>query len=77
VKIAEDRKAARLTRWITSFRRVGKLYRRSSEVHHLRLYRASELAQLLRRAGFKVRILLGYGADQFAGRQVALVARKQ
>src|SRR5205809_6732458 len=38
VEVDEDARARRLTRRITSFRKVGELYRRNEEVHHLQLY---------------------------------------
>ncbi|MGE3805068.1 MAG: class I SAM-dependent methyltransferase [Gemmataceae bacterium] len=62
VEIDEDAKSAVLTRTITSFRKVGELYRRDSEVHRQRLYRGAEVARALREAGFRVRRLQGYGA---------------
>lgn len=76
VEIEEDREQSQLTRRITSFRRVGKLYRRSYEEHRQRLYWSAELAADLRRMGFQVEWLRGYGPTRFAGSQVALVARK-
>lgn len=72
----EDPEERLLTRRITSFRRVGKLYRRSEEVHRLRLYKATDLAEGLRRAGFRARVLSGYGAYRLPGPRAALVARK-
>lgn len=65
-----------LTRRMTSFRKVGRHYRRSEEVHRLRLYKASELARELRRVGFRVRILRGYGELRFKPGWSGFVARK-
>jgi SAM-dependent methyltransferase len=45
-----------LTRSITTFRRVGRAYRRALEVHRLRLYPRSEVMGALRLAGFTARI---------------------
>ena len=72
----EDRRRNILTRHITAFRRRGNLYRRSEETHRLRLYRSSELAGVLRRTGFRVRILRGYGRFRLARGHAVIVARK-
>ncbi|PYT08217.1 MAG: class I SAM-dependent methyltransferase [Acidobacteria bacterium] len=72
----EDRKRRILNRRITAFRRVGKLYRRSEETHRLRLYKASELAQDLKLAGFDVQILRGYGRFRLSAGHLVFVARK-
>jgi SAM-dependent methyltransferase len=72
----EDAAGRELTRHITAFRKVGRLYRRSEEVHRLRLYKSSELATMLRRAGFRVRILGGYGKFRFRDTHAGFVARK-
>jgi hypothetical protein len=72
----EDRRRGVLTRQITSFRRVGELYRRSHEVHRQRLFRRAEVTAWLRDSGFKVRTLRGYGALRFARGQVGFLARK-
>ena len=72
----EDARGRTLTRRMVSFRRVGSLYRRSEEVHRLRLYRPEEITRELRRAGFDVRELHGYGPVRLPSGWVALVARK-
>lgn len=46
-----------LTRSIISFCRVGKSWRRSDEVHRLRLYRATDVLAQLHRCGFRARVL--------------------
>ena len=76
VEVEEDGAAQCLTRTITSFRKVGRLYRRDREVHRLRLYRASEMARELREVGFRVRVVRGYGAYRFPKSYVGFVARK-
>jgi len=50
-----------LRRRITAFRKVGKVYRRSEEIHDLRLYAAEDVVQDLTACGFRVRIQRGYG----------------
>jgi SAM-dependent methyltransferase len=75
-EIEEDRKLARLTRRITTFRRVGKLYRRGNEIHRLQLYQGSELAKELRRAGFSITRLRSYGSLRFPASHVGFLAGK-
>jgi SAM-dependent methyltransferase len=50
-----------LTRRIITFRRDGKLFRRSEEMHRVQLYDAHDIARRLRAIGFKVRIVRAYG----------------
>ncbi len=76
VEIEEDASRQELTRRITCFRRVGKLYRRGEEVHRLRLYRAARLAAELRQVGFRVRRLRGYGEFRLGRAHAVLLARK-
>ncbi len=76
LEVREDRKRRLLTRRITSFRRVGKLYRRSDEVHRLHLYERSELLGELIRAGFQAEILAGYGRFRFSPAHTGFLARK-
>src|SRR5207247_10818256 len=61
VEVDEDARARRLTRRITSFRKVGELYRRNEEVHHLQLYNRSEVAKELRAVGCRLRTVRAYG----------------
>lgn len=78
-EILEDTTTETVTRNIDTFRKVGGRYRRSSEVHELNLYRATDLAAELRRIGFRVRILRGYGEFRFRpayNAYAAIVARK-
>jgi SAM-dependent methyltransferase len=56
----EDREARRVTRCITSFRRVGELFRRDDECHELDLLPADELLADLEAAGFTPRLLSDY-----------------
>jgi SAM-dependent methyltransferase len=76
VEVEEDTRRARLTRRITSFRRVGELFRREEEIHHLQLYRGREIAQELRRVGFRVRVLRGYGTFRFRPAHVGFLGRQ-
>lgn len=76
VQVEENSNNHLLTRHISSFRRLGKLYRRSEETHQIRLYRSAEIAASLRRAGFAVKRLRGYGEMRFARGHVGFLARK-
>jgi SAM-dependent methyltransferase len=76
VEFEEDAARREAARRITSFRRVGKLYRRSDEVHRLRLYEGRELAAQLGRVGFRARTLRRYGDFPLGRAHVALLARK-
>ena len=76
VRAAEDRRRRLLTREITSFRKVGVAYRRDHEVHRQRLYPPAEAAALLRGAGFRVRLLRGYGKLRFARGLAGFLARR-
>jgi hypothetical protein len=72
----EDDRRKLLTREITSFRRVGDLYRRDHEMHHQRLLPRRELANDLRTTGFRVRMLTGYGSLRFGAGHTGFLARK-
>jgi len=76
VSSQEDRERRLLTRSITTFRKVGELYRRDREVHRQRLLAGTGLADELRQIGFRVRILGGYGTLRFGRGHVGLLARK-
>jgi len=76
LEVREDRRRKGLTRQIVSFRRTGKLYRRSEEIHRLHLYSRSELLTELRRVGFDARLLGGYGRFRFSPAHAAFLARK-
>jgi SAM-dependent methyltransferase len=72
----EDARTNRLTRRITTFRKRGKTYVRGEEVHVLQLYSRAEVAGELRRVGFRVRVLSGYGEQPVLPGCVAFMARK-
>ena len=65
-----------LTRTITSFRLVGSLYRRDTEVHRLALMDPSKVSDLLSALGFEVRTLESYRAVALPAGVVPFVARK-
>ena len=77
VETEEDRKRNLLTRRITTFRRVGDLYRRDQEVHQQRLLTATDLAAQLRGIGFRVQILRGYGTLRFGRGHAGLLRARR
>jgi len=73
----EDRRQKTLVRNITSFRKLGKLYRRTQEVHHLRLFSRHDLAKQLRMLGFRLRFVEdGYGSLRFPAGYLGILAYK-
>ncbi len=76
VEYVHDQRRNRLTRQITTFRKVGRQYRRAEETHVQQLYEGSRLAGDLRELGFRVRTVRGYGDFRFPKRLVGLIARK-
>ncbi len=76
VEKEEDRRNETLTRNMTIFRKVGKLYRRSEEVHRVQLYRNIAIARELRSLGFKVRPMGGCGELRFRKAVVGFSATK-
>lgn len=57
----ENSQARRLTRCITSFRKIGALFRRDDECHELELLPPGELVADLEAAGFATQPLVAYG----------------
>lgn len=76
VEKKEDREKFLLTRQITTFRKIGDLYRKSEEVHKIKLYRASEIAHLLKHIGFQVKVVRGYGKMRFRKALAGFIAKK-
>ena len=72
----EDKRKRILTKRITTFRRVGELYRRDQEIHRQRLISRGEVVKQLRDIGFRVRILDGYGPLKFGPGHAGLMAQK-
>jgi len=77
VEKQEDQHTQILARRIVSFRKVNEMYRRAEEIHHQRLYKASEFAERLRQAGFSVRIKRSYGDYALMPKHAAFFARKE
>ena len=73
-QVTEDARRRVLTREITTFRRTGRAWRRSDEVHRLRLYRPSDVLRALAEAGFRARAVGGYGRVRLPRGWVGFVA---
>ena len=65
-----------LTRQITSFRKTGSSYRRTGEIHRLRMYEEAEMEAALQRAGFAVERLKAYGALRLRSWHGGMLARR-
>jgi SAM-dependent methyltransferase len=76
VAAEEDREKGLLRRDITSFRKVGELYRRDREVHRLRLLPRSQVVSWLEEIGFQVQVLDRYATVPLAVGHVGFLARK-
>ncbi|MGD1952614.1 MAG: class I SAM-dependent methyltransferase [Leptolyngbyaceae cyanobacterium] len=76
VEKEEDFQQSTLKRRIITFRKVDDHYRRSDEVHHVRLYRSTDMAHKLRKVGFKVETMRNYDQYQLPKAHAAFVARK-
>lgn len=76
VEVEEQPRRGRLTRKIVTFRKIGKGYRRSDEIHRQVLYRGEDIARMLRDLGFETKIAPGYGRFRLSPDRKVLVARK-
>ena len=76
VEKEEDSAQSTQKRRIITYRKVGAHYRRSDEVHHVRLYRSTDIAHKLRKVGFKVETMRSYDQYQLPKAHAAFVARK-
>mgnify|MGYP001295974812 CR=1 FL=1 len=77
VLVRVHEKSGVVHREITSFRKAGQRYRRTTEVHRQRRYSRQQLLRVLRESGFRARALRGYGAMRFREGQVGFLARKR
>jgi SAM-dependent methyltransferase len=68
LEASEDHTARTLERRITIFRQLDGGYRRSDELHRLRLYEVQTVLKLLEAAGFEARRLGAYGSAVHFGR---------
>lgn len=76
VETASDTANRVLTRCITTFRKLGELYRRDCETHQLQLVDPLEVVELLQHIGFFVQTLPSYGSLVLPHGLVGFLARK-
>ncbi|NJK68490.1 MAG: class I SAM-dependent methyltransferase [Microcoleus sp. CSU_2_2] len=76
VEKQEDSTQQMLTRRIITLRQFEDLYRRTEEVHCLRLFNRSTLADALRQKGFQVNISDCYGEFSLPPARIAAIAYK-
>jgi SAM-dependent methyltransferase len=76
VRIEYDSQRDQLLRHITTFRQIGRTYRRLEETHRIQLYDRGDIAGLLRQIGFRVRAVRRFGDYQLLPGRVAFIARK-
>lgn len=77
VDTTEDKARTRLTRDVTSFVLRGRRWRRTRELHQVRVLAAGEVARALRGAGFTVSVRASYGDHPLAERRRAFMCRKR
>jgi hypothetical protein len=61
---------------LTTFRRIGALYRRDEEVHRPTLLDPAAVESALRAVGFEVEVIPGYGTTPLPPGLIAFLARK-
>ncbi len=76
VEKEENQEQRILTRRIITFRKVRECYRRDDEVHHLKLYQATDIEKKLHQAGFQVQVRRGYGQYNLPEAHAVFIARK-
>jgi SAM-dependent methyltransferase len=76
VRYEYDGRRDQLLRHITTFRKVGDLYRRGDETHRVQLYDRRTIAQMLREAGFRIRVWRRLGNYELLPGRFGVVARK-
>lgn len=72
----EDPQQQILTCQIISFRKVGESYRKSAEIHRVKLYSVTDIVDRLTQIGFQVQVLPGYGDFQLPLTHAVFVAPK-
>ena len=75
LELTEQPRRSAAARRMTVFRRVDRCWRRSEEVHPLKLYRREWLKESLEDAGFTVRIIDGYGRQKFRPSLIGFVCK--
>jgi SAM-dependent methyltransferase len=76
-RVDENARRGMLTRRIATFRRRGRTWRRTDEVHRLRLYRPARVLKALTSAGFAARAIGGYDRYRLPRGWVGFVASRR
>ena len=76
VETAENQREGSLVRNIEVFRRIGDAYRRSHEVHKVRLLDVWTLCNQLASCGFAIETSQSYGTQQLPPRRHAVFATR-
>lgn len=76
VEKEENQENETLIRRIITLRKVGETYRRDDEIHNLRLYKATDVAEALHNVGFQVEIIRSYGLYNLPKAHAGFIARK-
>ena len=76
VRYESDLRKKQLLRHIVTFRKSGTLYRRHEETQRIQLYRQADVAAMLRKIGFRVRLVRHYGDYALLPKRVGFIARK-
>jgi SAM-dependent methyltransferase len=76
VHIEQDPSTRKLVRYINSFLKAGRYYRRTFEIHRLAVFPRAKVEEMLRAAGFQVRSYSGYAGKRLGQGRSVLVARK-
>jgi 2-polyprenyl-3-methyl-5-hydroxy-6-metoxy-1,4-benzoquinol methylase len=76
-RASADRRGRTLTRDITTFRKVGRDYRKSHETHRITVYDPEEIQRALRRLGFRVTTRRSYGRLRLLPSDIAVIAEKR
>jgi SAM-dependent methyltransferase len=76
VELRHDVPNRQLARRIITFRKIGDSYRRHEETHRQQLYPGATVSQMLRKIGFRVRMVRRYGEYTFPKKLVGVIARK-
>jgi SAM-dependent methyltransferase len=77
VETSENQTEKTLVRSIEVFRRIGDTYRRSHEVHSIRLFDIETLRKQLASCGFAAEVSQSYGAQPLPPRRHAFFAMRQ
>jgi len=76
VRFEYDDARHQLIRHITTFREVNTTYRRHEETHRVQLYHRRAVLEMLREAGFQVRMVRRYGDYALLPGRIGFIARR-